>query len=1092
MKINKNFNSIEELIAKDDFFPKALRKLEKNNALILNNVKSSIRSIISWTFFSERSTPIYVFCENVKECLDLVNDLEILIPKEKIATLFEPPKHIKSTLDDEKKDISWMVEGMTKIINNDKFIAICDPKIFKREFPQVNTILSNQITIAKNQNLKFDEFTNELQQNGFDRKDYVAEAGEIAIRGGIVDIFPINLANPLRIEFWGDEVESIREFDPLSQRSIKDYDEISFLSKFLRDTEDSKTASIFDIISENDLIIVDQPELFENEFGIDFKDSKNPVIHLNSISRADFKIKSKEQRSFDSSIKNFAKELIEFQNSDVEIHICAESKSHLDRLISIIESTLEHEFELDERETFDLMSKFHWHDKTLSFGFEYENKLFVFTEHQIFGRQRIPERSNTKTKSSISIKELNSLKIGDLVVHEDKGVARFEGFRTISIGDSQQDCVQLAFDGDDRVFVNMNFINKIQKYSAREDTIPQLSKLGSKEWAKKKTRTKKKLKDIARELIKLYAKRKMEPGYQFPTDSTWQKEFEASFIYDDTVDQLNATEEIKADMETEKPMDRLLCGDVGFGKTEVAMRAAFKAIEAGKQVAVLVPTTVLAQQHYMSFKDRFSRYPVNVGVMNRFVPRKTQTENLEKLKMGGVDVLIGTHRILSKDIEFKDLGLLIIDEEQRFGVSAKEKLRNLRVSVDTLTLTATPIPRTLNFSLMGARDLSVIETPPKNRLPVYTEILEWDEEVLTEAIEKEVNRGGQVFFVSDKVQDLEKIQMDLKMMMPTYNFGLAHGQMKGSELEKIMQSFIEGKIDVLITTKIVESGLDIPNANTMIINRANNFGLAELYQLRGRVGRTSTQAYCYLMLPKATKINPTALKRLQAIEEFTDLGSGFQLAMKDMEIRGAGNLLGAEQSGMILDIGFELYQKVLDEAVKELKKEEFDDLFDDDSSLAEMFENKEIGIEINEDALIPEDYVQNDTERFEYYKRMYSFSKIKEINDIREEFIDKYGKIPEELENLFFVIKMRIRSMPTGFAKVILKENKLVAEFPEDTNVDYYQNAFPHVMDFVQGVPNSKLVQGRKKLFWEVPINSKDEAVEMMWKISKSLEFIDV
>ena len=1092
MKINKNFDVLETFLAKDDFFEKAQKKLVNNKKVILNNVNASVKSVLAWTFFKENNDSLYIICEKVEDCIEYLNDIKLFIGDDSIATLFEPPRHIRSHLVEEKKDISWMVEGISKIINKDRVIGIADASIFNKKFPNVNKVIENQITIKKGQNKNFENFINDLISNGFSRKDYVAEQGEIAIRGGIIDIFPVNLSSPMRIEFWGDEIESIREFDPLSQRSIKDHDEIDFLAKYLRNEKQLDDTSFFDLIKTDDMVFLDQPEIIATKANLEFSNLDNKLIFINSIERADHKIKSITQKSMDSSVKEFTKELIKLRSDNKEIHVCAESRSHIDRLISIIESGLENDLDYTLDQTLDLMNGVRWHDKTFSKGFEFNGKLWVFTEHEIFGRQRIPEATKTKVKSSMSIRELNSLKIGDLVVHEDKGLARFEGFRTITIGESHQDCVQLAFDGGDRLFVNMNFINKIQKYSAQEDAVPKLSKLGSKEWIKKRSKTKKKLKDIARELIKLYAKRKMEPGYAFPTDTSWQKEFEASFLYDDTIDQLKATEEIKEDMEIEKPMDRLLCGDVGFGKTEVAMRAAFKAVESGKQVAVLVPTTVLAQQHFMTFKDRLNRYPINVEVLNRFVPRKKQTEALSQLKTGEVDILIGTHRILSKDIEFKDLGLLVIDEEQRFGVSAKEKLRQMRVSIDTLTLTATPIPRTLNFSLMGARDLSVIETPPKNRLPVYTEILEWDADIVVEAIEKEINRGGQVFFVSDKVEDLQKMMLDLKMMMPSYNFGLAHGQMKGNELEKAMQDFISGKTDVLVTTKIVESGLDIPNANTMIINRANNFGLAELYQLRGRVGRTNTQAYCYLLIPKASKINKTALKRLQAIEEFTDLGSGFQLALRDMEIRGAGNLLGAEQSGLIYDIGFELYQKVLDEAVRELKTEEFSDLFEDESSFEDLFKNDEVGIEINEDALIPEDYIETDTERFAYYKKLYSLRKIKELNEIREEFQDRFGKIPQEIENLLFVVKLRIRAIPTGFSKVVLKQNKMVCEFPDDSNVDYYQNAFPAIMDLAQTFYNSKIVQGRKKLFWEIPIKNKDEAVEILWKISKALEFVDV
>jgi transcription-repair coupling factor (superfamily II helicase) len=1090
MKFNNNFNLLIDSLKKEKQFRRVLDSAEKPKTII-NNVKGSLRSLLAAELFTEINGSIFIICENSSEALNYLNDLEILIGKKNLAALFKMPKHVKNRYQKSDDSKAWMLEGINLLINQNSFIAIATKEIFEAEIPAPDELYDNTIELKINQVLNFTEFTKGLFSSGFERKDYVSEPGEAAVRGGIIDIFPVSWDNPIRIEFWGDEIESIREFDPISQRSINDHDSVEFLSKFMREEQSSGTIKLNELIDKNALLYIDTPDAIFAD-GDFTEELNNNRFLINSINKSTIKFKSSEQQSFDSSILKFAEFLKNNINITKKIFICGESKNHIERLQNIIFSNLENSLEMSEAQIEELFSKISWHSVTFANGFSLPPDYFIFTEHEVFERNRIPDRGVSKSKAAISLKELNSLRIGDYVVHEDKGVGRFEGFRTIQIGGSAQDCVQLAFEGNDIMYVNMQYVNKIQKYSAQEGTMPKLSKLGSTEWQRKKSRTKKKLKDIARDLIKIYAKRKMEAGFAFQTDTTWQKEFEASFIYDDTIDQANATEEIKADMESDTPMDRLLCGDVGFGKTEVAIRAAFKAVQAGKQVAVLVPTTVLAQQHYMTFKDRLARYPLNVEVMSRFRTKKEQTGVLEGLKAGKVDILIGTHRILSKDIEFKDLGLLIVDEEQRFGVSAKEKLRQMRVSIDTLTLTATPIPRTLNFSLMGARDLSVIETPPRNRLPVYTEILEWDDEFIQEAIEKEVNRGGQVFFVSDRVQDLDKIAMDLKMLMPAYDFATAHGQMKPSELEKIMQKFISGKVDVLVTTKIVESGLDIPNANTMIINRANNFGLAELYQLRGRVGRTNQQAYCYLLLPKGGKISRVAVKRLQAIEEFTDLGSGFQLAMKDMEIRGAGNLLGAEQSGMIFDIGYEMYQKVLDEAVGELKKDEFADIFDDPEKLkSKFFENEEIAIEINEDALIPEDFITTDTERFSYYKTLYSLKKQRELNELKVEIKDKYGKFPKEFDNLLFAVKLRINAVPTGFSKVVLKPNKMICEFPPQSKEDYYAEAFPLIMDYVQSMPETKLVQGKKALMWEVPIESREKAVELMWKIAKSLEALD-
>ncbi|MFP4370165.1 MAG: transcription-repair coupling factor, partial [Candidatus Kapaibacterium sp.] len=728
-----------------------------------------------------------------------------------------------------------------------------------------------------------------------------------------------------------------------------------------------------------------------------------------------------------------------------------------------------------------------WAESSPSGGFILRDAgISVFTEHEIFQRRRA-SRPASKQDKGITIKELRALRLGDYVVHEDKGIGQFDGFETVKIGGSNQDCVRILFAGGDLLYVSMNYINKIQKYQAQEGAVPKLTKLGSAEWVRKKARAKKRLKDIARELIQLYAKRKMEPGFAFPADNVWQKEFEASFIYEDTPDQAKSTDEVKKDMESATPMDRLVCGDVGFGKTEVAIRAIFKAVQAGKQAAVLVPTTILAQQHYMTFLDRLHKYPVMVDVISRFRTPAQQKQILEKLKSGGIDILIGTHRLLSKDIHFKDLGLLIIDEEHRFGVSAKEKLRELRATVDTLTLTATPIPRTLNFSLMGARDLSIIETPPRNRLPVYTEIIEWNNDKLSDFIQREISRGGQVFFVNDKIEDLEKISMDLKMLMPDVTFGIAHGQMKPTQIESVMQKFIQRKYDVLVTTKIVESGLDIPNANTMIINRANNFGLAELYQLRGRVGRSNQQAYCYLVIPPVAKLSTKSMQRLQAIEEFTDLGSGFQLAMRDMEIRGAGNLLGAEQSGYIIDIGFEMFQKVLDEAVEELHREEFSSIFKEVKK-EPIFENEDVSIELNTDALLPESYIQNETDRFMFYRRLYKVRNNSELEEVTSEIIDRFGKMPEQAKELVFAVKTRIAALDTGFTRVIIKPHLFVAEFPPDSKESFYKKAFPYLVDFINSMDHTRLNQTKTKLYLEVKIPNRDKAVEILWKIKQTLK----
>ncbi len=1090
MKILKNYNTLREKIYSDKRINDIISLADKKESINVNNIKASLKSFLISAISDKLNKPLYIITENAAIASAYYSDIEFIAPNAKLISAFKSSKYLKNSLSEESDNNSWLIQASTDIISNDSHIVLLTKDILNQKIREPEEIFTSKIELKVNQKINFSEFTNHLIKSGYSRKDYVGDVGEIAIRGGIVDLYPISFNHPLRLEFWGDEIESIREFDPISQRSNKEHSSVSFIQSFNNYSTDSELITFKDIIPKNSIFIIDDLEFLRDE---EFKliDEFNKII-LNSFEKANVKINSKEQMFFDSSIQEFSKKLLYQIDAGFEVLISAESKNYLERLSNIIFAHLENDLSFDENRINQLFNKINWIDHSLSAGFEFNDSLFVYTEHEIFHRNRIYNKSNNKAKSNKSIVELNSLKNGDYIVHEDKGIARFEGFRTVKISDSYQDCVQLAFEGGDVLYVNMNYINKIQKYSAQEGIQPKLNKLGSSDWDKRKARHKKKIKDIARELIKLYAKRKLQEGFAFDKDSTWQKEFEASFIYDDTIDQKRATEEIKEDMESSMPMDRLLCGDVGFGKTEVAIRAAFKAVQSGKQVAVLVPTTILAHQHFMSFIDRLHRYPVDIQVMSRFVPQKKQKDILSNIKTGKVDILIGTHRILSKDIIFKNLGLLIVDEEQRFGVKAKEKLRELRVSVDTLNLTATPIPRTLNFSLMGARDLSIMETPPKNRLPIQTEIQQWDIELIKDVISKELKRGGQVFFVNDKILDLELIMYDLQEIMPSVKFKMAHGQMQSKELEDIMQKFISGEIDVLCTTKIVESGLDIPNANTMIINKAQNFGLAELYQLRGRVGRTNLQAYCYLLIPNDTKISKVAIQRLQAIEEFTDLGSGFQIALRDMEIRGAGNLLGSEQSGAIYDIGFDLYQKVLDEAVRELKIDEFANIFESEEQLTtSLLLNNDVSIDTVDDAIIPEDYIYTDTERFEYYKRLYSIREIKQLTEIQNELTDKFGKIPIQVMNLLFVIKLRIQAIKTGFTKVSVKHTNMIIELPEASNELFYQRAFPIVLDHIQTIDNSKLNQGRNKITLEIPIRNKEHSVEILWKINKSLEELD-
>jgi transcription-repair coupling factor (superfamily II helicase) len=1050
----------------------------------IKHLHGSLKSLFISSFRKATNTPVLILCETNSEAEDFRHDFISLDNEEDIIVLTKPVR--KSNIHFNDDDISfWLIDSLIALKNKATPIIITTPDILNSDVPLPDSLNTNMKSIEVGTEVNLEELSTELLLNGFEREDFVSTQGELSIRGGILDIFPLDSNTPLRIEFFGDEIESIRTFDILSQRSIDSFDKISFMTKIYHsDDEKEFRGNFFEYLNLNTFVFNALPENVELNDDTITKLQNFKTVSFNKLGDSYITINSSPQPKFNKSIKKLAKELIELYEKKYHIAICADGQSNLERIRELIENSI-------ETNTQNIIEYIHWSSSSLSKGFISDSlSLAYFNEHEIFGRIRTQDKhiSNRK-KGGITIKDLKQLNVGDLVVHDDKGIGAFDGLEIIELGGKQQDCVRLLFADNDLLYVHLNYLHKIHKFNSEEGVKPKLSKLGSAEWLRKKKRTKKKLKDIARNLIKLYAKRKSIECEPFPEDTIWQKEFEASFIYEDTPDQAKTTDEVKTDMQSPTPMDRLVCGDVGYGKTEIAIRAAFKAVQAGKQVAILVPTTILAQQHYMSFNDRLHDYPVNIDVISRFRTTAEQREILKRTSEGKNDILIGTHRLLSKDIKFKNLGLLIIDEEHRFGVGAKEKLREIKAELDTLTLTATPIPRTLNFSLMGARDLSVIETPPRNRLPIITEILEWDEKEIKEAIDNEIKRGGQVFFVSDKVEDIELILFDLQKLMPGLRFGMAHGQMPAKELEKNMERFIKGKYDVLVSTKIIESGLDIPNANTIIINRANKFGLAELYQLRGRVGRSNTQAYCYLFIPSARKLSLNALKRLQAIEEFSDLGSGFQLAMRDLEIRGAGNLLGPEQSGFINEMGFELYHKILDEAVKELRAEEFPELIDgSDIDEIDYLKNEDIQIDINSNALLPKDYIKSDKERFYYYKRLYNITNQADLSIIEDEIADRFGKPPRETEELLFAVKLRIAALNTGFTKIELRANKLLLEFPPASNEKFYQNIFPDLIDVITSFENSILKQKSKKLFFEVLIKNRYDVIEKLWRIKKTIE----
>ncbi|RPD49738.1 transcription-repair coupling factor [Hymenobacter sediminis] len=959
------------------------------------------------------------------------------------------------------------------------------------------SLVANTFVVKVGDKLDVNFISDMLAEYDFDRTDFVYEAGQFAVRGGIVDIFSYANELPYRIELFGDEVETIRTFDPESQLSVEKRQQVSIIpnvqTKLLQETREAfldfipKNTCIWakdvrqtlDVVDESfdkaeagfkELLevaggtqVVSKPaDLFES--GKTFKKLLEgfPVVEFGKRfyfkGAEEFQFTTKPQPSFNKDFNRIVKNLHDNQAKGYTNIIAAEQVRQADRLRTIFD-------ELDNNVQFQHMLL------GLREGFIDENlKLVVYTDHQLFERfYRAQEGRKFSKKKALTLKELRTLVPGDYVVHQDYGIARFAGLTQVEINDRVQEAIRLVYRDDDVLTVSIHALHKIAKYSGAEGTPPTMSKLGSPEWENKKKSVKKKVKDIAAELIRLYAKRKTAPGHAFAHDSFMQAELESSFIYEDTPDQAKATEDVKRDMEVPHPMDRLVCGDVGFGKTEVAIRAAFKAVADGKQVAVLVPTTILAMQHYKTFRERLSNLPVTVEYVNRFKTTKQIKETLGRVAEGKTDILIGTHRLTNKDVKFKDLGLLIIDEEQKFGVKTKDKLKELKVNVDTLTLSATPIPRTLHFSLMGARDLSVIATPPPNRQPVQTELHVFDEALVRDAIARELKRGGQVFYVHNRVKDIEEQANLILRLVPDARVTYVHGQMDGDLLEKRMMKFVDGDYDVLVSTTLIESGLDIPNANTIIINRAHMHGLSDLHQMRGRVGRSNKKAYCYLLTPPVAGLPSDARKRLSTLEEFSDLGAGFNVAMRDLDIRGAGNLLGGEQSGFINDLGFETYHQILDEAVQELKETEFRDLFlgDPTQRLQEAAGTsgpKECNIETDLQILIPDSYVSSVSERLQLYSKLDRAKSPEDLRKILTGMTDRFGPLPQEVEQLADIVRLRWQACQVGFEKLTLKKGLLKGFIPANNNERYFQSdTFGNILSYVQTHPRSASMKERKE-----------------------------
>ncbi len=927
----------------------------------------------------------------------------------------------------------------------------------------------------------------------FEKVEFVYEPGRFAVRGGIIDVYSFANDLPYRIELFGDEVESIRSFNPenqLSQESIErisiipdmqtaiqEEDRQSFLEflpvgktkvwfKDMQQAEDivealfQKAQESFDTLmteSGNTQVVFNPQVLYETRAT--FIDSLAAFTKIEFGNRFyahtthQHTFKSEPQPSFNKNFELLVENFGQNEALGIQNLIASDSEQQIERLRTIFD-------ELDASVHFEPLNT------SLRQGFlDKTSKLACYTDHQLFDRfHRYKAKSNVAKSKAITLKELRSLSPGDYVTHLDHGVGRFAGLEKVDVGTKRQEAIRLVYRDDDLLYVSIHSLHKISKYSGKEDTPPVISKLGSPEWENKKKKAKSKVKDIAKDLIELYAKRKTTLGYAYAPDSFLQAELESSFMYEDTPDQAKSTADVKYDMQQPHPMDRLVCGDVGFGKTEVAIRAAFKAVTEGKQVAVLVPTTILAMQHHQTFKSRLADFPVSIEYINRFKSTKDIRAILGEVKEGKVNILIGTHRIVNKDVVFKDLGLLIIDEEQKFGVKVKDRLKEMRVHVDVLTLTATPIPRTLHFSLMGARDLSIISTPPPNRRPVTTEIHTLDENLIRDAISFEIRRGGQVFFVHNRVGDIDQIGNIIKRLVPDVKIAVAHGQMEGSKLEKTMLKFIDGEYDVLISTNIIESGLDIPNANTIIINNAHMFGLSDLHQMRGRVGRSNRKAFCYLITPPTIGLTSDARKRLATLEQFSELGDGFKVAMRDLDIRGAGNLLGAEQSGFISDLGFDMYHKILDEAVQELKESDFKDLFTYDLHQVVKPVVQDCSIETDLEILIPEEYVASTTERLRFYSQLDNLNNEEELSGFMQMLEDRFGPIPEQVMVLIGTVRLRWKAEKLGFEKLTLKHDTMKCYFVDSQNQAYFNSdVFGQILQFVKAHPKRCQMKETKK-----------------------------
>lgn len=1088
------------------------------NKIHCKGLSGSVVSIIIQSVFKKADKPFLLVFNEKEEAAYYLNDLEQMLGQNDV--LFYPSSYRRPYQIEETDNANVLLrsEVLNRINSRKKpSIIVTYPEALFEKVVTKKELDKNTLKVAVGDNISIDFINEVLFEYEFKRVDFITEPGEFSVRGGIVDVFSFSNDNPYRIEFFGNEVDSIRTFDVETQLSIEKQNKITIIpnleNKFIKENRESFLDYINDKtilwIENTELVLAQLDKLFEKatetfeKLSKDIKHASPEHLFLNQegfLRKAldfsvveltnkplfkttkTFEFHIQPQPSFNKQFDLLLNNLSDNHFNGITNYLFCSNENQANRFHDIFES-------IDEENHEDIRKQYHTVVQPLYQGFiDEEHQVACYTDHQIFERyHKFSIKNGYSKKQTITLKELNSLSVGDYVTHIDHGIGKFGGLQKIQVEGKTQEAIKLVYADNDIVYVSIHSLHKISKYNGKDGTPPKIYKLGSNAWKVLKQKTKARVKHIAFNLIQLYAKRRLEKGFQFAPDSYLQKELESSFIYEDTPDQITATADVKADMEKDRPMDRLVCGDVGFGKTEVAIRAAFKAVDNSKQVAVLVPTTILAYQHYRTFSERLKEMPVKIGYLNRFRTAKQKAQTLEDLESGKLDILIGTHQLVNKNVKFKDLGLLIVDEEQKFGVNVKDKLKTIAANVDTLTLTATPIPRTLQFSLMAARDLSVITTPPPNRYPIETQVVGFNEEIIRDAISYEIQRNGQVFFINNRIENIKEIAGMIQRLVPDARVGIGHGQMEGSKLEEIMLSFMNGDFDVLVATTIIESGLDVPNANTIFINNANNFGLSDLHQMRGRVGRSNKKAFCYFICPPYSAMTEDARKRIQALEQYNELGSGFNIAMKDLEIRGAGDLLGGEQSGFINEIGFETYQKIMNEAIEELKENEFKDLYETDTDVETKEYVKELQIDTDFELLFPDEYINNVTERLALYNELGNCKTEEELVAYENKLIDRFGPLPKEAKALLNSIRIKWIATKVGIEKIVMKQNKMIGYFIADQQSDYYTSKrFTNVLRFVQQHGNlckmkeKETKNGLRLLLTFENVKSINKALELM------------